>query len=370
MDPITLGLTTLGTGLFSGMSNIAKKKLPKMSLNDLYAEGFSFMNPEKIKADNERMVSNSINDMRNNALRMNASKGLITPMNHNTESPLWDNLLKANMGVDEAARKEHNDMAKYIFDYNRKVDSANDSQPDFLDGFLQGGLSGAGLYSSFLGKDIGGDVTLDELRKVNAIKNYLESQENESGNINNSNNYNNQEMDNLNAIYSGGNKLNINDIYGGGAGQEMQNMKGMNMPDMGMQNMEMPGMSNTANPEQGGGYGDPVIAGIPLSGMMQMPKDVLIKIIFMQDKKLKEVLTDTVPTMLSPGEKVINKEAAGMADGQLDMLNMQGLNQRNNTNIQVKDTYTFDEIITIQKQNPELYNYIVQQAAQGKIKIE
>ena len=186
---------------------------------------------------------------------------------------------------------------------------------------------------------------------------------NDFSNINNSN------MPNLNDIFLGNNQQNNipGDFAGGMPGSGIPNvgMPGSGMPNMaGIPGSDMPGNANQGQEQ------DPIVAGMPISQMLQLPKDALVKIIFMQDMKLKELMTDTVPTMLSPGEKVMNKEAVGMADNQLDQLNMQALNMRNGTNEQVKDNYSFEELITIKQNNPELYNYIVGQAASGKIKID
>jgi hypothetical protein len=330
-------LATAGTAVAGGIGGLFKKKRDNISLDDLLKAGYQQMDPEKVKADNEKMVADEISNIRNHIEQRNASKGIITPQNYAAESPLWDNLAKMNLGVDERARKEKNDIAKYLLDYNQKTDLYNDSQPDFIDNFLNAGLIGGTLAAGFKKKDIGGDITVDDLKQTNLISQYL----------------NNNSMD-LNEVLGGGNGNNVG----------MPGAGGMPIPG-GMPGAGMP-------PDTSGGVGngqDNVIAGIPVQMLVKMQPQDLIRIIMMLDVKLKSLMTDSVPTMLSPGEKVINKEANQMAGPALDQLNLAGLNQRGGSNVDIKNEYTYDELIQMKSQNPDAYNYILQQAAAGKIKV-
>jgi len=91
---------------------------------------------------------------------------------------------------------------------------------------------------------------------------------------------------------------------------------------------------------------------------------------------------DSVPTMLEPGEVVVNKEGASMADYVLGKINQAGLMKRaeeqranespNGINVNTegtKDTYTLNEIQEINNKNPELYNKLIMLFRNGIIKI-
>lgn len=326
---LVTGLSALGTGILSGFSSDKKKK--RLTIEDLLNSGYEFYDADEEIKQNERTASSLIENTKRNENAKNTSLGIVTnPNQWSKVSQIYDRLSTANEKAIERETEEKRQLKNYLAKYNLSVDEYNENLPGFFDKFLQGAMYGAGLgvQAESLGvfKSTGGSVSPID---------YLANLKNNNMNL-------------LDQAYSNNNMP-------------------QNMPPEGIQpsgpvpgQEQMPGSSQT-------------ILGIPVQNLVNMSKEQLINLLYMVDQSLQQVKpnpNDTVPAMLSPGEKVMNPEAVRMAGGSLDALNMQGLNQRNGTGFQTKSEYTLDELKEIQTSNPEMFKYIMDQISMNNITVK